>query len=162
MQRTKIILIVGLVIPILSLAAIVLNNVYEIRTGKEIVLPIIGYDPRDLLAGHYLNYRIEYGVPDICANNINNQMKNNDAYVCLEPKQFSFTVPEDCELMIKGVCSYTNFDAGVQRFYASEANAKLLEKDLLKGNASVALAVTESGKAYVKYLLVGGKQWHPK
>ena len=42
--------------------------------GSEIILPISGFDPRDILSGHYLVYRIDYGIQnkDICGNYDNN------------------------------------------------------------------------------------------
>ena len=35
--------------------------------GQKVTLPIHGFDPRDLLAGNHLVYRIEYGLKSLCS-----------------------------------------------------------------------------------------------
>lgn len=157
MLRAKKILAVGLILPIVILIGITANLKYTIEHGKEVILPISGYDPRSLLQGYYLMYTVDYGITDICKNeHFHSEQK---AYVCLEPKQFSYSQPENCAILIQGTCQYRTFKAGVERFYASQQNAQQLEKLVRNHSASVALAVTKSGQAFVKYLLVDGKRW---
>ena len=55
---------------------------------QEIVLPIQGYDPRDLLAGHYLSYQIKWDEAD-CA-----QFEDGVCPVETFPKEMRFYVPE--------------------------------------------------------------------
>lgn len=89
MIQSKRALIIALIFPIFALAALTTYKKYVLSFGKEIVLPISGYDPRDLLSGHYLIYQIDYGVSGICSRNSGQQT----GYVCLEPKMFSYSAP---------------------------------------------------------------------
>lgn len=36
----------------------------QVKDGQEIVLPISGYDPRNLLSGHYIDYQINWTRAD--------------------------------------------------------------------------------------------------
>lgn len=35
-----------------------------VKSGQEIILPITGYDPRNLLSGHYIDYQINWAHAD--------------------------------------------------------------------------------------------------
>ena len=119
-------------------------------------LPITGYDPRDLLSGHYLRYSIDYGVQEICHEDASNKA----GYVCLNPKRFTYSLPGDyCSLFIKGSCDGSQFNAGIERYYVPEKDAKRLEKLIHSHKASVTLSVLRNGKAQVKDLLIDGQSW---
>ena len=78
---------------------------YTKDSGVEITVPVMGYDPRDLLSGHYIRYRIDWDEADL--------------------KQFEdkfFTKDEFVDSLNKN--SY--------RFYVSEKHAKYLEKLLME------------------------------
>lgn len=147
--------LMALIVPIVALAFLVGYKEYTLSTGREITLPITGYDPRDLLSGHYLIYRVNYGVKGICNNNGHSKV----GYVCLNPKVFTYHWPDNCHLMIRGVCRYDQFNAGIERYYVPEEEAKRLE-DLVRSNkASILLSVLRNGKAQVKDLLINGHSW---
>ncbi len=131
---------------------------YLWNTGREVTLPITGYDPRDLLSGHYLTYRVNYGVGNICGGMRGKRVR--DGYVCLNPKQFSFYPIDSCPIIIKGSCKGSSrFEAGIERYYIPEDRAKPLDKDVREGKASIVLSVQPSGKAQIKDLLIDGKPW---
>lgn len=157
MLQSKNLLIIALVIPILVLFGIVVKTEYQFRTGTEVELPIHGYDPRDLLSGYYLAYSVDYGI-DVCSE----KDRQYDAYICLNPREFSATKPTDCDLFIKGSCNYGRFDAGVDRFYASEFTAQQLQYLIKQQPMSIILSISEGGNAQVKYLVVDGKRWQAK
>jgi len=149
-------LIVALIVPILSLIALTSYKKYILAVGYEIILPISGYDPRDLLSGHYITYRIEYGISEICSN----QYESRIAYVCLEPnKSVNFSVPLSCTKMIEGECNYGQFKAGIEKYFAPEDKAKYLESQIRSKSASIVLSVTRNGRAQVKDLLLDGQPW---
>ena len=103
-------IVISLIFPIVVLAALVGYRVNIFSTGTEITLPISGYDPRDLLSGHYLIYTVDYGVGGICSGTSG----INTGYVCLSPqKRFSVLPPVNCDLMIKGFCRQYEFNAGI-------------------------------------------------
>lgn len=155
MIQTKKALIIALLFPILALAALTAYKKYVLSFGDEIVLPISGYDPRDLLSGHYLIYQIDYGVGGICASNSGQQT----GYVCLEPKMFSYSSPEGCSKLIRGVCNYGRFEAGIEKYYVPEDKARKLEEQVRSKTASIVLSLTSGGQAQVKDLLVNGQSW---
>ena len=49
-----------LLLPFIVMCVWALNYDRIIRDGKEVVLPITGYDPRNLLSGHYIEFQIEW------------------------------------------------------------------------------------------------------
>ena len=51
-----------LFLPLLVLGAIILKNERDIAAAKTWRVKITGYDPRDLLQGHYLNFRFDWGL----------------------------------------------------------------------------------------------------
>lgn len=56
---------IGLVfLPVLILLLWVATIEVQIHQGKEVVVRIKGYDPRDLLAGHYIYYQLDWENTD--------------------------------------------------------------------------------------------------
>lgn len=155
MIQTKKALVASLMFPILALAILTAYKKYVLSFGEEIILPISGYDPRDLLSGHYLIYRIDYGVDGICSASLDQQI----GYVCLEPKMFSYSTPQGCSKLIRGVCKSGQFEAGIEKYYVPEDKASDLEVQIRANKASIVLSVTHSGQAQVKDLLVNGQSW---
>lgn len=155
MIQTKRALVIALIFPIVALVALTAYKKYVLSFGIEIILPISGYDPRDLLSGHYLIYQIDYGVDGICAGNSGQQT----GYICLEPKMFSYSTPAGCSKLIRGTCNYGRFEAGIEKYYLPQGKAKDLEDQIRSKTASIVLSITQSGQAQVKDLLVNGESW---
>jgi uncharacterized membrane-anchored protein len=153
MIQKKKTLVFSLLFPILYLAALTLYQESLLLSKHEIILPISGEDPRDLLSGHYLRYKIEYGVDGICPSSSGQQV----GYLCLEPKIFSYTRPQDCSKLIRGVCSSGRFEAGIEKYYLPEDQARKLEGQIDSNTTRIVLSITPSGKAQVKDLLIHGR-----
>lgn len=151
-------------IPLLTLASWAGYRAIVANSGQLIELPIIGYDPRDLLSGHYLTYQIDYGTP-VCPD----PTAVADRCVC-------FTVPKtgkasvqwqgecglrpDCGAWIEGTCENGRFTAGVERFYFSEAYTGALA--VVPPEATALLRLNGFGAGQVQALKVEGKpldQW---
>jgi uncharacterized membrane-anchored protein len=159
-------IILAIFLPVFALGLLTIKKVIHYNTGSEIVLDIEGYDPRDLLSGHYLIYRIKYNAENICKgkySDSSSSSSNQDAYMCLVEDKHYFTfgyTPTRCELKyIKGKCKGTRFVAGVEKFYIPQEHASRLEKLVIEKKASVRLSINRSGKALVKDLLIDGKPW---
>lgn len=160
MIKSKKALIAALLFPILALAALTDYKRSVLTFGTEVTLPITGYDPRDLLAGHYLIYQVDYGVNGICQGTY---AEKKIGFICLdEPKQFSFTRPEPCRNLIRGVCNFSRFEAGIERYYVPQERALELEQKVRSKSASIVLSLPSSGQAQVKDLLIDGKPWQSK
>ncbi len=50
--------------PLLCLVVWCLFLNYQRENGMNLTLPIMGYDPRDLLSGHYIQYQIDWQKVD--------------------------------------------------------------------------------------------------
>ncbi len=167
MTSRKFFLAAALCLPLLGLGALVARNHFLYASGEEVILPIKGYDPRDLLAGHYLRYKINYGIDNPCEDK--KRKKGTDTFylqgpaiICLKPRSFTLgdEPPEACSLFIRGICSYSaGFEAGIERYYIPQHLALKLEKKARGDNASIVLSVTREGNAMIKDLLFDGKSW---
>ncbi len=157
--RRRLFLAVALALPLVMLAAMALNHQWRRDHGRQVVLPIQGFDPRDLLAGHYLRYRIDYGIEPCQA-----QRNLPDASICLQPeRRFSAgDTPSDCTVYIRGQCRHGRFEAGIERFYIPEAKASELEALARKKRATLRLSVTADGQASIRELLIDGKSWRSR
>jgi uncharacterized membrane-anchored protein len=153
--QSRRLLLFALIFPIAGLAALTAYKKYILSFGQEVVLPISGYDPRDLLSGHYLTYRVDYGLTQDCYSG----SMTHDAYVCLDTKSVSYSYPDGCERLIKGQCRGSRFEAGIEKFYVPEDKAKILEDKVRDKSGSIVLSVTRDGRAQVKDLLIDGKSW---
>ncbi|MFZ4715624.1 MAG: GDYXXLXY domain-containing protein [Bacteriovoracaceae bacterium] len=149
MIKSKKIMLIAVLIPVLSLMGLTLYKKSIIEFGTEIVLPISGYDPRDLLSGHYLVYQVDYGVNSICPQDSNNSV-TNEAWICLETKSFSYSKPSFCSKKIKGTCRGIIFQAGIERFYIPEEKSKELDAKIREKKASIIVSVNQNGDAVVK------------
>lgn len=151
-------LAVALTLPILALAGTVLMKSMQRASGEEVTLPITGFDPRDLLSGHYLTYRIDYGVADACP------ARDVPASVCLRPYraiQAAKPLPADCSLHLRGYCdSQGHFQvASISRFYIPEQYASVLDAKVRDQQGELVIAVDRHGQAVIRDLLIAGKPW---
>ncbi len=60
----KNILIIAFILPWICLASWAVYLACARATGTEIVLPVMGYDPRDLFSGRYIAYQIDWKRAD--------------------------------------------------------------------------------------------------
>ena len=146
----KYLLIAAVVFPIVCLFALMLTKQLRLSQGSEVILPIEGFDPRDLLSGHYLAYRINYGASPDCSRE---RSGGAELYACLyqatgteELYRARFVSENDlsdieCSLFIKGRCENGRFAAGVEKFYIPEQNAVALDKAVRAGKGKIVLQV---------------------
>lgn len=150
-------------IPILIFAAWAAQYTYMAASGPKVRLNITGYDPRDLLAGHYLNYTVEFGPKYSCDN-----MSNSTLCVCLEtnPENGISTASwagsclerekqENCQNWIQVQCRYGTTITNINRYYFSEVH----QKDLVIApmNSSIEIALNGRGQAVVTNFYVNDK-----
>lgn len=75
-------IIAALLLPLLGLSTSALWQGWQVMGASEWRIPVTGYDPRDLLAGHYAQYRFAWqveGRPQLC--------RNDGCVLCLEMRQ---------------------------------------------------------------------------
>ncbi len=156
-MKQRWLLALALLLPIMALAASVWMKQTQRENGQQITLPISGFDPRDLLSGHYLTYRVDYGV-GACST------PNHPATVCLRPTPFleesASLSTNACQLYLRGQCDNTNqFHADIERFYIPEAYASVLDAKVRNNQGSLVISVDNQGNAAVRDLLIDGQPW---
>lgn len=148
---------VALMIPIIALSVMAGLRHYRQSSGQEVILPIQGYDPRDLLSGHYLRYSVDYGVVESCTYS-----HTGPAVICLRPDsafRMGTEAPYNCEVFIRGRCKTGRFVAGIERFYIPEEGSMELDRRVRGKEAALLLSVNQNGKAVIKDLLFNGRSW---
>lgn len=155
--------LLSVIIPILALLSWLYSIQSKIDQGAQMRVRVEGYDPRDLLAGHYVNFELTLGTFNPCQKN-NLQYNNDIACVCYNPDSIGdyysptwsgdcSNRPNDCKRFLKGTCRYTQFDAQVNRYSIPEKYSPVLKT--MPANSSTLLSVTKSGTAHVLGLYVG-------
>ncbi len=154
-------IIVALIIPILFLAGFLFKSHYAWLVGERVTLSVHGFDPRDLISGNYISYRIDYKVPSMCGPHQVDLTRPPQAFVCLKPKIFSYERPlsSSCDLYIKGYCRYGRFHAGIEHFYLPEKDIKKIDKLIRYHKVKIIVSITKSGSAVVTQLLLEDTPW---
>lgn len=152
--------ILAVVFPMLLMIGWLTSLYIDRYRGTAVELKITGYDPRDILSGHYFTYRLDFSPEKVCDKNPG----QSDYCVCLEPSssgpaqvlwhgQCESKVESQCHVFIKGDCKWNGFIAGVERFYISDT----YKIQTVPPGTTVKLSVKPSGSAQVTNLLVDGK-----
>ena len=156
-NKTSILLVLAFTLPVCVLLGWVILNEYQLKFSQTLILPVEGYDPRDLLSGRYLTYKVHYGVD--CPKPQEYEQKTT-AYICFKPKKH-ITLrqkPQNCSLFIKGRCLNNEFLANIDRYYIPEKKAHKAEKLFRQAKKKqVVLAVWATGQALVRDILVDEK-----
>jgi hypothetical protein len=171
--------IAALALPVLALAAMVGEQERQLAGATIISVPIRGYDPRDLLAGHYLNAQFDWDWdrgPE--AQSAYESVKGGACVQPAKPKpRLRFLagwkpgdrVDADCKLVIAGrgwpgtparfIPASLDTGSGGIRFYVPEERAHELEGLVQeKPDALTAdLAVRADGSVAIGTLRIDGK-----
>ncbi|PJZ58394.1 GDYXXLXY domain-containing protein [Leptospira barantonii] len=175
MKILKILLPIALLIPVAFFASEIVYLEFVKKSGKELILPVNGYDPRDLLSGHYLRYNIEYQTYSLCTSASTDDSdsfrkfdKNQTHCVCYSHpgriEEGDGTFVENCnaetlqdrkvcKLYLRGNCQYGRFRIDNERFYVNETKALDYEKRLRDEKVHIRLKVDGDGKALTDSLI---------
>ncbi|MBS0525987.1 MAG: GDYXXLXY domain-containing protein [Proteobacteria bacterium] len=169
--------IAALVLPVLALAALVGHQELLLANARILSVPLTGFDPRDLLRGHYIRAQMDWDwerAPAI------SEYEAVDGALCVlaeTPKPRVRFLPgwkagdridADCRLVIAGQArapsrfapsQLDNGDGAIQ-LYVPEARASDLEKLMRErpGSLTVDLAVRADGVAAIKALRIDGQK----
>lgn len=165
MNKTKILLCV----PIFILLGWVVSVQMSVSSGTQIVMPVQGFDPRDILAGHYLQVSVDYSsFKNECPRREDCQSekthckseywKKTEAFFCPDTGKIVLNKPADCTVFIKGVCHYGLFFDNISRFYVPEKLSYSLENAVRKpeNNPQLLLSVSKNGRAFPRDLILDG------
>lgn len=160
MNRTA---IIAVALPLTVLGAWLARLSWIENTGTKVRLEVTGYDPRDLLAGHYLTYTVNYGPAADCP--LEGVSETTAMCICLVENLDSKlheanwsgpcdVRPEECPVFIEGRCNYGRFTADIERFYFPETFQTQLA--VVPQQSSITVALTSEGKGLVTGFAVDG------
>ncbi len=142
------------IFPIFVLFAAMIYYSHLKITGTEAVFRITGYDPRDILSGHFVVYSVDYGVKDLCAAD------DGDGYIVVSDDGNYFISVADYDqgvvngnVVIKGQCASGRFIAGVEKYFIPEDKSVEYDRKIRDSEARVVLSISSDGKAVVKKII---------
>jgi uncharacterized membrane-anchored protein len=156
------------------LAYMVIDRVTLVHRGREIILPIIPVDPRDLFRGEYV--QLSYGistVPTTLAGGASPQ-RNEVLYVVVEKKagdeawqavRATPTFPSDLnpdQVALKGWVLFASATSetvryGIESYFVPQGEGRRLEALARNRKLAVLVAVDNAGNAAIKGLIIDGK-----
>jgi len=160
------------------IGAMVIDRAGILRDGKEITLQTRPVDPRDFLRGDYVI--LSYDISQIPADELRKQQDTKDrepvvfVKLALQPDGFHKAVSAHFEpvpvsgneVLIRGRisnwryctgCSTFFVHYGLEKFFVPEGEGRELENARNQNKLTVVAAVTSSGRAAIKRLLLDGK-----
>jgi uncharacterized membrane-anchored protein len=179
--RVLLFAIAGL-IQVALIAVLVVDRVRILREGTEVKLQTRPIDPRDFLRGDYvvLNYDIS-SFPAGPLKDTASSGRGTPVFVKLAPKPDGFyeaiSVHQDAvpvtggEVLIRGrviggatcgdrsrsFCDRLQISYGIERYFVPEGEGRGIESARSQGKVAIVAAVTPSGRAAIKHLLLDGK-----
>lgn len=140
----------------------------SLRRGGRIHLPIEGYDPRDLLSGHYVRFQL-VAVREAAAF-LQPRGANAPQTFCIEAKDGLYHIKglraggaSSCSPFLRATLDDAmHWDFGVDRFYVDERLAN--EARWIEANPGTFLVATvdDSGAVHPVDLVVNGNSIGPK
>ena len=160
------------------LAAMVVDRVRLLKSGREIVLPVVPVDPRDLFKGEYA--RLGYDVGNVPTRLLEGPSPRRSAafYVVLEkkpdgawaPAKISRAMPKETSpdrIVLKARALHGRIDTsrgervavryGIESYFVPEGRGLELEKLARDKRMATLVAVDTKGNAAIKGLIIDGK-----
>ena len=138
----------ALLLPIVAFAGLVVRAELLRASGPVFHVAIAGYDPRDLLQGRYLRYRLQWPGEGAC----------DDATCCLCLRTSGAHTKVECGVA-DAVCdaqlSRQMIEQG-REFFIQENAGPALEQAIRRGQGAIALNVTPEGQLRVHELFIDG------
>ena len=159
MMNKKLLMVV--MIPFVLLCLLIARAEYHINSGAQWDFKVTGYDPRDLLRGHYLRFRLAYDWQEPrrqCAGDKGCSYCLTDVGEQAPKVQIIDThLAKQCN----GFMQSDDLQAPLNRFYIPETHAKLAE-DILRqaridNTAYLRLSINKAGIARIVDLLIDGR-----
>jgi uncharacterized membrane-anchored protein len=154
---------------IVLIALMVADRVHILRAGTEVTLQTRAVDPRDLLRGDYvaLNYDIS-SVPIAGPNDQWTAKRGATVFVRLTPNadgyyravsvQADLTPVTSPDILIQGrVVGTARIKYGIESYFVPLGEGRDIEQARNQGKVAICAAVTPTGRAAIKRLLIDGK-----
>jgi uncharacterized membrane-anchored protein len=160
----------ALILVILMPVLLLTKAVYDRETGVVWQVDIAGYDPRDLLRGHYLQFRYDWALKNdgnVCA-------PEENCCLCLTEKSpGDRTNPEarvrvcrdrtaikECTSLVRGKKRWDEILAGGQVYFIPQSHARQLESALLTEGHDFKMEISVrrgGGPPVIRRLLIDGR-----
>jgi len=149
----------AVLVPILVLSGWTLSLGFNRMSGLQLRVRVEGYDPRDLLAGHFTTFALSVDSTLACGGSA-----EEGRCLCFGREVGTvFNVPywggacEDrpvsCRAFLRGTCPFGRFVTGRERYSIPERLSPVLLR--APPDASVLLSVDEDGGSLVQGMMVG-------
>ena len=135
------------------------RNEYKSRVGEEVLLPVRGYDPRDMLSGHFVRFRL---VAEQQAAAFADPSQTGRVRFCLEKDQddrWKVTKQGTCKVSIAGDADRGSVRFAVERFYVDESRANEVLSFGEAKDTYVRARVDGDGNVQLLDLVVNGKSF---
>jgi len=159
MNNKKLLMVV--MIPFLLLCLLIARAEYHLSIGTQWDFAITGYDPRDLLRGHYLRFRVAYDwqkPQKDCSAGMGCAYCLTDIGEQAPKVQI---IDTHIAKLCNGFMQYDDLQEPLNRFYIPETQARLAE-DLLRqaridNTAYLRLSINKNGAPRIVDLLIDGR-----
>lgn len=150
-------------LPIAVLGAWLAQLEWRESSGTTVRLAVRGFDPRDILAGHYLTYTVDYGPAGDCPRQGSTETPKTCLCLTENPATQLHEAtwagpcdvrPLECPLYIEGECNYERFTANIERFYFPETFRTALA--VVPEKSTISVVVQPDGQALVTGFAVDG------
>ena len=131
----------ALLLPVVAFIGLVGRAELLRASGPVFHVTIAGYDPRDLLQGHYLRYRLQWPTDGVC----------DGATCCLCLQTSGMHTKVQCGVVDKtcdAQLGHQLVDQG-REFFIQEGAGPALEQAIRHGQGAIALNVTPDGQVRV-------------
>jgi uncharacterized membrane-anchored protein len=156
-RRARLSLLLALALPIVALALLVARGELTTRHGRPYRIRIVGYDPRDLVRGHYLRYRLDFRWDDA-----RERCTTSECAYCLRGPAGSeplvTRVSRDDTAGCDASFPETQLDH-LQEFYIPEDRGADLERAIRQRKAELLVRVAAGGNVVIQDLLLDGTPW---
>jgi uncharacterized membrane-anchored protein len=147
---------ISLALPLIILLSTIAKSEYQIRSGETWAFKIGAYDPRDILKGQYLRFKVLWDWE----KKGNAQALKSNFCTCLKRKQETIKIskarcdstPKTCDGFIRN-----KYLSRIERYYIPEKKGKELEKQLRDKQAEIVLSINSNGYPVIKDLLIEGQ-----
>jgi uncharacterized membrane-anchored protein len=160
------------------LAYMVTDRVRLLSAGREITLPIIPVDPRDLFRGEYVRLGYDIGRVPVSLLDGPAPGANDPFYVVIEkqadgawkPVKVARAFPKESSpdrVVLKGRTAFTapwaapntvqQVRYGIESYFVPEGEGKRLEDLAREKRMAALIAVDSSGEAAIKGIIIDGK-----
>lgn len=160
MQRSSNALYLTLFATPLLLAMWLGQIIYQDTTSTELTVPVMGYDPRDILHGHYI--RLTIAIPEeahaACTLATPSQ---SPVWLCLDKTPFTASATRTgCTHTMRAQCSSQRIVTDITKFYIPEyVDSHRLDKALRENKGTASILLSSNGKARLKQLFIEGRPW---